>query len=1822
MPVHPISLLIGEIAYTITKARLESVLSDEDHDGGFLVLSDFNPDELKGFIEAAQSDPLTFGNLRIAFPELTVQGADIDPFFQTKDSAVKIRNAQRNGKVDITCSNEPDVRESLGNKSMLSKSDLSNDDAAGSIWTEVLLSKVTFTLSDPSRREVEALVKALLKEGDITLHSIAEYLTAVVTAIESSTLKTEAGRLLPLISFPLHGSCFENVKNAAQPSQWTNELRKHRKNSYYLDKRDSNLNPLDDDTLAKSHAAQLEYPADDPKRLPAEILEAFSAYIDANGRGTATEELLFKHDWSKVRTLFVKEQKTSASAFHKDTEKALIDDGKQPTAAEKNLIDDLKNTTRTENNLHEEHVEFFEKYHESIEKAKPKLYKDWEDWVYGKKIECTDFLAGVIRCIQLFQKGAGKSEKKYIRIEALRQFRINDFKGVDRDLCLYFERNYGKLEKHSKNLIRFTSRGEAVSLLLNYTDDVLAKNEKIDSEKTTSGSAKNRKSGFEFRVILCEPNGLNERQLSSKQLVWRLPSNSILKKERGDFKALVAKRSTKNSSAMVICKGAYNSVGQKGTPMPLSLSEINTFDASYGARNEGSFVPAQSKVETVPSKIKDYLGDQESKGNLKKSDHDFLVKTFDAFDMIYTPLIASIERDAMDLANVPKMVEAYTELLEAVTALNHESIRKSLIKSISGIGSVQIDENAKRPTVSITCPWHPLRLEAWKGRTDQILGSLGKILRSTSQSYSDGSQGKMHFEDLEETANGSLYPEISLVWNELEAMMTTATSSIGGYTLHEQPHVTSGVKVASDNSTEGVNTIVEEISEYVRLQPHEKDNLSLILYNCESREMPRRIVEQLDKRNQVSVQKGELPMNCEVILTHQNGGSLQDVYKDLVAQADSEQPHAKSDGFLSKIRINISAIVDVKARPSRNQTPHADIVYCKDLFSSKAKLSWVLSNYNTHTSIPEQLRSHRWNRQIPFKEGNHNASILLCCPNQTKAGWHYIRTMTTPINGVDQAPHWPQGKVMLPIKYLDIDEASVKQIIDDSHNLGVWVVSQDEMLDRRLLEEKQIKVIRYIQSVSRGRNLIISSKANDALLRVALDQRLSSMLPNTTRDQIKDLCQSCIDHTNAISGGLILKAARRTNSTGELLGIVLTKFLVSSEIGQNSPICWCSLDDFSKWLGKPSGDRLADLLVLVPSYKGNEKPHLDVIVTEAKYVKGAGVAEDRKTSAKQLRDTLKQIARALSSENPPLDQGLWLARISDMILSRLTNTGGQDRFSPETWRKFIRDRECTFSVWGYSHVFVYDGDSSTATAGVEIPDCKNVIAQQETFNAQETMELFSYFKDGKSEEVKKLRLRKGHTGFGKTPIIVLKPEEVELTDQDSDQNEGNNDGGNTVSPLEPGSPPAQGGNTMPETEATEASNEDADGANQADQPPTTPNPSNDSELNEIPLNGTPLEILEARCKTFSGDSIKDDAWLKTAVDALKMALRDKGMSSKLVESRPPVLTPNAAIISFEGGPDLTIKKIEKESSEFLTTYGIEILRVIPGPGMISIMVTRPIRKTLHTSKVLTEFLQSSAYNEDSEAVLIGVREEDGKPQLLNPFDDPHTLVSGKTGSGKSVLLQTMLLYIGVTRSPEQTHVYLVDGKGTDFVKLRDLPHLKNGSGHIITKKEESVAILEDLESQMEKRYELFAASGCADIRSYRKATGLQMPTIFYFQDEFASWMQDSEYAENITHHVNNLSIKSRAAGIFLIFGLQRPDNTVMPMQLRSNLGNRLTLQVADRGTAEIATGDKNSGAERLLGKGHMLAKLEGNVIPIQVPLTDIALDLEPLVRSLAKQYGE
>ena len=180
-----------------------------------------------------------------------------------------------------------------------------------------------------------------------------------------------------------------------------------------------------------------------------------------------------------------------------------------------------------------------------------------------------------------------------------------------------------------------------------------------------------------------------------------------------------------------------------------------------------------------------------------------------------------------------------------------------------------------------------------------------------------------------------------------------------------------------------------------------------------------------------------------------------------------------------------------------------------------------------------------------------------------------------------------------------------------------------------------------------------------------------------------------------------------------------------------------------------------------------------------------------------------------------------------------------------------------------------------------------------------------------------------------------------------------------------------------------------------------------------------------------------------------------------------------------------------------------------------------------------------------------------------------------------------------------------------------------GSGGIIDDASAAIQVLEGLVDEMDRRYALFKHAKVPNVAAYRKATKLPLPTLWIFHDEFADWMQTEEYREAVPNIVGRLSVKARAAGIFLIFAAQRPDKDVMPMQLRSQLGNRLILKVDNTGTAEIAMGVKNSGAERLLGRGHMLAKTGDmpDAVFVQVPFIDMEQTIPELVRLIRVQHG-
>jgi len=284
----------------------------------------------------------------------------------------------------------------------------------------------------------------------------------------------------------------------------------------------------------------------------------------------------------------------------------------------------------------------------------------------------------------------------------------------------------------------------------------------------------------------------------------------------------------------------------------------------------------------------------------------------------------------------------------------------------------------------------------------------------------------------------------------------------------------------------------------------------------------------------------------------------------------------------------------------------------------------------------------------------------------------------------------------------------------------------------------------------------------------------------------------------------------------------------------------------------------------------------------------------------------------------------------------------------------------------------------------------------------------------------------------------------------------------------------------------------------------------------------------------------------------------------------PRLTPNGALIAFLGHPSLTVDKIEKRTSELLTTYGIEVADVRPGRGRISVFVTREKRARVPLASTWLGALWPDRDPGQATSFILGAREDEDRLLYLNLAESfagydahgPHTLIAGETGSGKGILTQGILLQLIAFNDPEKAELIVVDPKkGVDFTWLEGAPQMKVP---IVTEMSDAKTILQDLVVQMDARYDKFAAAGAANITEYNRkvAPEHRMSRIFLVHDELGAWMaQEKEYQEVVLSSVANLGMKARAAGIHLTLITQRADAEAVPGRLRDNMGNRLCLKV-------------------------------------------------------------
>jgi DNA segregation ATPase FtsK/SpoIIIE, S-DNA-T family len=313
--------------------------------------------------------------------------------------------------------------------------------------------------------------------------------------------------------------------------------------------------------------------------------------------------------------------------------------------------------------------------------------------------------------------------------------------------------------------------------------------------------------------------------------------------------------------------------------------------------------------------------------------------------------------------------------------------------------------------------------------------------------------------------------------------------------------------------------------------------------------------------------------------------------------------------------------------------------------------------------------------------------------------------------------------------------------------------------------------------------------------------------------------------------------------------------------------------------------------------------------------------------------------------------------------------------------------------------------------------------------------------------------------------------------------------------------------------------------------------------------------------------------------------------------------PTVTRFEIELGPGVQVKKVANMGDDIayaLAAPDVRIVAPIPGKSAIGVEVPNRQRDLI----TLGDILRSDEAQRDPHPLTVAIGVDiAGNPALVNLATMPHLLVSGATGSGKSVTLNGMITSIIMRARPDQVRMILIDPKRVELNAYEGAPHLLSP---VVTDPRRATDAVQWCVKEMEQRYELLAQLGYRNIDGYNEAvaagevepregplgedglpTELEskpLPYILLVIDELADLMLVAP--RDVEDAICRIAQMARAVGIHMVIATQRPSVDVITGLIKANIPSRLALAVASQTDSRTII-DMN-GAEKLVGKGDML----------------------------------
>lgn len=313
--------------------------------------------------------------------------------------------------------------------------------------------------------------------------------------------------------------------------------------------------------------------------------------------------------------------------------------------------------------------------------------------------------------------------------------------------------------------------------------------------------------------------------------------------------------------------------------------------------------------------------------------------------------------------------------------------------------------------------------------------------------------------------------------------------------------------------------------------------------------------------------------------------------------------------------------------------------------------------------------------------------------------------------------------------------------------------------------------------------------------------------------------------------------------------------------------------------------------------------------------------------------------------------------------------------------------------------------------------------------------------------------------------------------------------------------------------------------------------------------------------------------------------------------RKAELGPVVRTYFFEPFPDAVLSKILSKEEDLALSLGVEAVLITRELGNIAVAVPRHDRETIKFDALLHEMLTTPVTREMYLPLLMG-KNPRGESLYLDLATQPHMLIAGATGAGKSIFTSQVILSLALLRPPEDLKFILVDTKQLDLVLFKDLPHVTN----VVTQIEELRVTLEMLLEEVRSRTAKLSGY-VRNIQEWNKGNfGAPLEYKVLVIDEFAD-VVDADRAllsqitpryrpEAVDQLVKKLAQISRAVGVHLIVATQRPSVKVLGGDIKTNFPTRMAFKLPTMQDSRVIL-DEN-GAEALLGKGDYLYRTAGS----------------------------